>query len=173
MQKLIIRYGVYGGLIIVAYSMLVFIVYGDIGELSDRQFQFVEALGFLRYVILFIALFMAMRAYSKDPGAQVGWWPVVRVGILVTLIIAVLVALLEVVYISSYPSFYADYAEIYLSRAEARNPTPSELAVAKRSIENYSFLASPILSGAFYLVETTVVGFVASMATGYFLKKKA
>lgn len=173
MKKLTLQFGLVAGLVIVGYSLVVMLLFGNIAKLSPKEFQMVEVLGFLRYIILLLAVFLAMRAVRKMPETNPGFWPVVRTGILVALVIALLVGLMEFGYILSNPEFYDQYGEMYLSRMKADGAPEAEIAAAQQQIEDYAFMANPVVSGVFYFIETALVGSVAALIMGIFLRKKA
>lgn len=173
MKKLILQFGLISGLVIVAYSMTVMFFFGDIAKLSPKEFQMVEVLGFLRYIILLLTVFLAMRAVRKQAETQPGFWPVVRSGILVAVVIAFLVGLMEFGYILSNPGFFEQYGELYLSRLQADGAPEVEIAAARQQMEDFAFMANPVANGIFYFIETALIGTVSALIMGIFLRKKA
>lgn len=66
MKKPVLTFGVLAGAIIAIYSLAVLAYVGDFSSVSPETFRTVEILGYLRYVILLLGVFFAIRTFRNS-----------------------------------------------------------------------------------------------------------
>ncbi|MFN0158098.1 MAG: DUF4199 domain-containing protein [Bacteroidota bacterium] len=98
MNKYALQFGILAGVIIFTYTLGVFFFYEDFGQLTPAELSQLEVLGHLRYVILFLGVFLGMRAFRKSIPPPHGFWQVTKTGVLIALLVAVFVGAMEFIY---------------------------------------------------------------------------
>ena len=172
MKKITLTFGLVSGAIIIAYTFAVLIIFGDFSKMSSNEFQMVELLGYLRYLIILVTVFFAMRTFIRKSGQSFNYWQIVKQGIMVTLLVAFLIGIMEYVYMIVNPDFYENYGNMYTSQLKLHGATTETLDRAKQEMSNYKWMQNPLMTGIFYFFETAVIGSVASLIIGLFLKKQ-
>ncbi|MEP7256425.1 MAG: DUF4199 domain-containing protein [Ferruginibacter sp.] len=172
MKKITLNFGLMAGAIIIVYSFIVFMVFGDFSKMTPGQFQMVEVLGYLRYIILLLTVFFAMRTFKKNTGQSLNYWKIVKQGVMVALVVAVCVGIMEAVYLSLNPDFYEKFGKMYVEQLKAGGATEKAINAAKQEMENYKWMQNPLMTGIFYFFETALIGSVASLIMGRFMKSK-
>jgi len=172
MKKTVITFGLLSGLIIILYSVAVFLAYGDFSKLSASEFEKVEKLGYLRYLILFLTIIFAIRYFKKQKGGVVTFGQAFRAGMYTALVVALLVGLMELVYMLANPGFMDQYAEISTKKMAEQGASAAEIESRKKEMENYKWLASPAGMGIFYFLETFILGTIMSLLTSLFVRSR-
>ena len=116
MKKIVLTFGILSGVIIILYSFAVFLIFGDFSKMSGEDFEKVEMLGFLRYIILLLTIIFAVRYFKKQNGGQGSFKQLFLAGFYTALVVAVLVGLMEFVYMLINPEFMDQYATIMETR---------------------------------------------------------
>lgn len=68
MKKTVLTFGLLSGIIIIVYSLIVFMAFGSFSSMSTSDFARVEMLGYLRYIILLLTVIFAIRYFKKQNG---------------------------------------------------------------------------------------------------------
>ena len=171
MKKTTLTFGLLSGLIIIAYSVVVFLWMGE--DITVEKFAVAEMLGFLRYVILLLAIFFTLWTMRKRSEGGISFGRLFKEGFFVAVIAALFVGAMEAIYLSVYPGFMEQAQSIYIERMVADGATATELAEMKGQMEAFAWMQKPALSGLFYFFETLLVGTVGAVLMGLFLKRKA
>ena len=171
MKKTTLTFGILSGVIILAYSVVVFLYMGT--DITVEKFAVAEVLGFLRYVILLLAIFFTLWTMRKRAESGISFGRLFREGFFVAVIAALFVGAMEAVYMALYPDFMEQAQAIYIERMVADGATATELAEMKGQMEAFSWMRVPALSGLFYFFETLLVGTVGAVLMSLFLKRKA
>ena len=168
MKQITIRFGLIAGAIVLLYSIIVVFAFGDIAQLNAGQLQMVEAFGFLRYLILLLAIVFAIRAYKRTAQTPPTYWSLVKQGVLVSLVVAGCIGIMECVYIALNPDFYEDFAAMYIKHLQENGASASELAEVSGQMESYRWMQNPFMTGVFYFFETLLIGTVMALITARF-----
>ena len=126
-----LTFGLLSGLIIILYSSLVFLVFGDFSKMSGDDLARVEMLGYLRYLILLLTIVFALRYYKKQHGAP-GFKDLFLAGLYTALVVALLVGLMEMVYMLANPGFMDQYAELTTKRMAEEGANTEKIAAYKQ-----------------------------------------
>lgn len=172
MKKTALVFGSIAGGIILVYSAIVFLALGDFKKMTPEQFQMAELFGYLRYIILLLAVFFGMRTLGRNTGYVSGYGKLVRQGILVALVVALGVGLMEAVYMMVNPGFYENFSELYMQQLKAGGANEQAIAEAKKEMEAFSWMQNPGMTGIFYFFETAIIGAIGALLIGIFIPKR-
>ena len=89
-MKQALTFGGIASLIIILYTFIVFLAFGNFAEITFEQLATVEVLGYLRYLILFAVLIFAIRVFKKGTQPDPKYWALAKQGILTALVVAVI-----------------------------------------------------------------------------------
>lgn len=172
MRKTAITFGVLSGLIIIVYSTITFLVFGDFSKMSTKDLAMVETFGYLRYIILFLTLLFAIRHFKKQQPEQSVFKRLFLAGLYTALVVAVLVGLMEFAYMLANPGFMDQYASLSIQKMEESGASAAEIAKQKQMMENMKWMANPAAMGIFYFIETTILGSIMSLILALLMKGK-
>jgi len=113
-----------------------------------------------------------MRAYRQQGTSSLSYWSIVKAGIVVSLIVGAMVGLMEMLYVALTPEFFDGYANAYIESMRARGASATEIADFKSTMESFSWMRNPLMTGIFYLAQTAVLGVVMSFIVGMFMRPK-
>lgn len=163
MKKTVLTFGLLSGGIIILYTIIVFMVYGDFPNITPEEFAVVEILGYLRYVILLLTVIFAIRYFKKQNGNQGTFKQLFMAGFNTVLVVSVLVGLMEFCYMLMNPGFIEQYVDIVQKSMQAKGATAAEIAAKKAEMDNYRWMANPAATGVFYFLETAIIGTILSL----------
>ncbi|HEX6914554.1 MAG TPA: DUF4199 domain-containing protein [Chitinophagaceae bacterium] len=172
MKNVSIRFGIIAGIIIIAYSILVFLVMGDFSSMDAGDFKKVEMLGFLRYIILFLTVFLSIRYFKKQNSGEGTFRQLFLAGLYTALVIAMLVGLMELLYMWLNPQFISQYAELSTRKLQESGASAERIAEHKKQLEQFSWMASPAIMGVYYFLETAVLGAICSAIVGLLMRRR-
>lgn len=171
MKKPALIFGLLACAVIFFYSFIAFMVFGDWNNMTPRNFKVLIVFGYLKYLVLIIAIFLAMRAFRKDTISP-NYMSIVKIGLLVTLIIAAFIGIGEFLYILLNPDFIDKYNSIQIKIMQTEGASPGQIAAYQQELETFSFMQNPFLSGIFYFLQTFIAGAIVSLIFGIFLRSK-
>jgi hypothetical protein len=172
MKKMVLTFGTLAGVVIFAYSMIVFTMIGDFSKITPNQLTLASWLGYLRYLILVLGIVMAMLAYRKSIAGPVEYSRVFLVGMLVAVVTAVFVGLMEYSYMAFInPGFIDQYISITQDAMRQKGSTQAEINATLAEMKNFEWMRNPLLTGLFYFVETSVVGTILSLIAAIFTRR--
>lgn len=172
MKKTVLSFGLLSGLIIIIYSTIVFLVFGEFSKMSSSDLQKVEMLGYLRYIILLLTVIFAIRHFKKQNGGGGSFRQLFLAGVYTALIVALLVGIMEMAYLYMNPGFMEQYAEITSKRMMEQGASAEKLEAYKKEMEQYKWMASPVGMGLFYFFETAILGTITSLIVALFARTK-
>jgi hypothetical protein len=165
MKKTAISFGILSGLIIILYSLAVFLLFGDFSKMTTADLAKVEMLGYLRYLILLLTIIFAIRYFKKQNGGTGSFKPLFLAGFYTALVIAILVGLMELVYIAFNPDFFDQYGALTSKSLQEKGASAAEIADQKKQMESMKWMLNPAAMGAFYFFETAILGTIMSAIT--------
>ena len=171
MKSIALRFGLITGLIVIAFSAIVSYSYGDLSQVSIEDLEAMENWGYLRYLFLTVGVILAIR-YFRNKTGKFGLKNLFLTGLLTALMIAILVGLMEAVYMMMNPDFMDQYTRLSMEQLRRGGGSEDELKLKEAQMQQFSWLAHPALMGLFYLVETALIGTIVSVITSLILRKK-
>ncbi len=175
MKRLLLLYGVGGGALVFLTSYTPAAIIGSrFDQATPAEFAAAEWLGYLRYLLLALGILLAMRSYRAAGMGPGTYGSTFVVGVLIALIIAFFVGVMEYVYLAyTNPDFYAQYYNLAAEEMRRAGASEAALAAARRGAEQYRWLENPWATGAYYFIETLVIGTVLSAIAAIFMRRKA
>jgi hypothetical protein len=122
-----------------------------------------EYVGFSRYVIMLIIIYLALKDFSNQRQSKsLSLYDFLQVSVGIVLISAILVGLAHYAYhLYLNPNFFEDFQNHQLESFKKSGASIQELNIKKEQIRKYLseniFLISPIGQGIFYFFETFIV----------------
>lgn len=172
MQQTSIKHGLVAGVFILIYSTIVDLMTGSLANASIAQFQKLEQLGFLRYLILILAVFILLRTLKNNSGEPLPFMTLVKHGVILSLIVAAMIGIWELIFIVRHPDFYSIYSKIYIDQVRANGATEQVIQTAQKNMAKYTWMQNPPLTGLFYFLEYAALGASSALIFGLFLGKR-
>jgi hypothetical protein len=171
MRKIIITYGLISGAI-VAGLMFATMPFWKSGVLN---FNNGEAVGYTTMVIALSLIFFGIKS-CRDNFYQgtITFGQGVKVGLLITLIAAVMYALAwEVCYNTVATDFVDKMSEHYISEAKTKAASPAEVEAAIAEMESFKqWYSNPFLRFGITLTEILPVGVIITLISSMLLRNK-
>lgn len=171
MKKSVLSFAVIAGVIIIFLSLIFYLMLGSVDTMTPQKITLIEIFGYLRILILIIAIFIAMRSFRKDPGNS-AYMSIVKTGLMVALIVSIFIGIGETVYMAANPGFYDKYAEMEIKSLQEKGVPPEGIAEELKIREDMKWMANPAMAGIFCFLGIFIVGAVASFLLGIFLRSK-
>lgn len=173
MKKTVLTFGILAGVLIFAYTYLSLMIVGDFAHATPKDMEMAEWLGYVRYLLLLLGIIMAMHTYRKNTPGIIPYGRAFVVGLLVSLVIGFFVGLMEYTYVAfTNPDFYDQYAKVMIEGLKEKGASAKELEEMRQQQESYAWLTNPFATGAFYFLETSVIGTIMSLIAALFLRRK-
>jgi Protein of unknown function (DUF4199) len=170
MNKLMLKYSIIVGVLVLIYTCIVFFYLGDVSRWSIAEVNKVEMLGLLRYAFVVVGMLTGVRILASQ-SENFGYTQAVSAGIVIAVVAGVFIGVSEMIYILQHPNYYEIYGNIHLQTMQAQHAKPADIALFKQHLADYQFMANPWTSGVWYFMETCIVGALASLIMGIFLRK--
>jgi hypothetical protein len=170
MKKIVLRYGLASGAVLVALGALMTpCLNGAI------DFDHGEVLGYSSMVLSFLLVFFGVRSYRETvAGGAIGFGKAFQVGILITLITcAIYVVVWEIAYFNFFPNFLDQYSAHVLAKMRATGE--SEAAIAKKTAEMAELAKhykNPFFNSAVTFMEIFPVGLIMTLVSAAILRRK-
>ena len=130
-----------------------------------------QYVGFLRYIILFVGILLAIRSISeKFFDGEVRYWKAVGIGVLVSVSAGVVMGVFEYAYAAWIaPDFFERFLEMHLQAMRESGASDAAIAEAREGALMWS---APHMNFLLYFVETIVFGFGLSLIAAIFRTKR-
>jgi hypothetical protein len=130
-----------------------------------------ELVGYTGMVISLSMVFLGIKSYRDSrPDGRVSFWTALKIGLLISLISAVMYALAwEVCYNTFASDFAVRMSEHYYEEMKAGGATEAELAQTKEFMEMYK---NPVVRFGVSLTEILPVGILISLLSAGLLSRK-
>lgn len=168
MKKQALLFGGLAGGIIILYSTITLFIFR---EFTLENYSKLEMLGFLRYIIMLLAVFMTIRGYYRSNPPQLNYGRMFQAGLFVSLFIAIFVGIFEAIYVIINPDFMSKYGALMLEMMRKKGASAQDLAQMAAEMKSYTFMSSPWGMGIFYFFETFIVCCLASLLFAAFFRK--
>lgn len=171
-MKTPIRLGLVGGGLILLYTYAIFLAYGDFSSITLEQIGTIEKLGYLRYVLMLLSVFYGIKTFHQE-AKTVSYGSALLSGVKVAVVVAVIVGFMEFAYVQWWnPDFTEQYGKLMLEGMEKSGATPAKIAEAKQQMEAFAWMRNPLAMGAFYFVETVVIGTIGALILALLYRTK-
>jgi hypothetical protein len=171
MKKIVLRFGLASGVILVAMSsvMLPLCMRGTL------DFDHSETLGYTAMVLSFLLVFFGVRSYRDNvAGGAIGFGKAVQVGLLITLITcAMYVIAWEIVYFKFFPNFLDLYSAHVIAKMRSTGASDAAILETSRKMadlaKNYD---NPLFNSAITFMEVFPVGLIMTLISAAILRRK-
>lgn len=169
MQKIVLRYGLYAMLFIVALSALEFFVLNDLLSSSLQ-----EVMGYLTMLLSMVFVFLGIRQYrDKCNNGQLSFFQGLKVGILIVLIPSVAFGLFDLLYTEVlHPGWMDEYYANYIARIKASTPPAQLEAALQKANDQKELFSNPLMQ--FLLMSATVfiIGLIVTIISALTLRRR-
>lgn len=174
MRKIVLVYGVIAGVIVAAMFQVWMYLYRQ--GIADHGNG--EIFGYGSMIIALSMVFFGIKSYRDNQnGGKIGFWKAVQVGLLISLIAALIYAAAWEVFVRVSPdsvnSLLDDYTQQYLNDLRESGSSPeqversaNEMAAFRKMYEN------PLIRLGFTLMEILPVGIIVTLLSAALLRKK-
>lgn len=168
MKSTILKYGKCGAISICILFLLSWYV------LEDLSFVSQEVLGYISMLLALLFVYFGIKHFrDKENQGKVTFKQALTIGVLISLITAVVFGILDVIYTEVLnPSFMDDY---YLATVEQmkQSLSPEEFKVKLAELEAQKDLfANPLFSFGIMTMTVFVIGFIITLLSSLILQRK-
>jgi uncharacterized protein DUF4199 len=171
MQKIVLRYGLASGLILIGLSA----VMTPLCLRGTLDLDHSQVLGYSAMVLSFLLVFFGIQSYRDNvAGGTISFGRAFKVGLLITLITcAMYVIAWEITYFNFFPDFMDRFSEHALAKMRAAGE--SEAAIRKTAAEMASMAklyTNPLYNVAITFMEVFPVGLIMTLISAAILRCK-
>ncbi len=170
MKKIILRYGLLGGLVVGAV-MAGSLLYGK----ATGQTEGSMALGYASMILAFSLIFVALKQLrDKQYGGIISFGKAFKAAMLITLVTSTIYVLVWLIcYYFFIPDFMEQYAASTLSHAQAEGLNATEMAKKTADMQQYiDMYKNPLFVILLTYMEILPVGLVVSLVAALIIKRK-
>ncbi len=171
MQKIVLRFGLASGAILVLMSavMMPLCMNGVI------DFDHNEIIGYSSMVLSFLLVFFGVRSYRDNVGGgAISFGKAFQVGLLISLVTcAMYVVAWEIVYFKFFPNFLDVYSAHVLAKLHSAGA--SEAAIREKTAEMADLAkhyGNPLFNSAITFMEVFPVGLIMTLVSAAILRRK-
>lgn len=168
MKKTVIRFGIMSGLVVLVLFLFSYMIFGNNTEYGVR-----EVFGYASIVISLLFVFFGIKHYrDKENGGMLRFGSGMKVGVLITLIPAVVFGLFSVVYaLWINPDFMETYYAHYLAEMQ-KTMTPEKFEVARVELEGQkAMFSNPAFNFLLMFLTVFVIGVIVTVISTLILKR--
>jgi Protein of unknown function (DUF4199) len=169
MQKVVLTFGLIGGVILAVMMMATVPFHDQIG--FDRGVY----VGYTTMVLAFLMVYFGTQSYRDNvAGGSVTFGRAFMVGLLISLVImACYVAIWQVMYYNFMPDYLDKYTAYALEQARQSGATPDQIAAQAKEMREFSEMyKNPLVNIAFTLLEPLPVALVFTLVTAGVVSRK-
>lgn len=161
-----IMYGILTAIGIAIYSTLEFAV-----GLHGKYLSIGQYVGYLRYVVLFIGLFLGIqKVRDAVPGGEITFLQGLWAGIIISVVAGLIVTCFERFYLEFInPGFFDTWIQFTVDEMKKKG---ASVAAMNEAFQQAQVWRSPWIQWSIYIIETSVIGFVFSLILVPLLRKK-
>ncbi len=170
MKKIVLTFGLIGGVILSAWMLLITLRFE--GAVSD---EYGLILGYTSMVLAFMLIYFGVRSYRDNvAGGTVRFGRAFMVGALIGLVGSLCyVATWEVVYFNFHPDFLTKYSARQLEKARVGGATAEQLAKQKAEMDEFMVqYQNPAFNAVVTLAEPLPVALVIALVSAGVLSRK-
>ena len=165
MQKIVLRFGLAAGAVLVAMTALMMV---PLYRTGTMDFDHSQTLGYSAMVLSFLLVFFGIRSYRDNVGAgAVSFGKAFQVGLLMTLIVcAMYVIAWEIAYYNFFPDFLDQYNAHALTKMRAAGESEAAIRAATAKMADFAKLyANPLFNVAITFMEVFPVGLIVTLVS--------
>jgi Protein of unknown function (DUF4199) len=169
MQKVVLTFGLIGGVILAVMMMATVPFHDQIG--FDRGVY----VGYTTMVLAFLMVYFGTQSYRDNvAGGSVTFGRAFMVGLLISFVImACYVAIWQVMYYNFMPDYLDKYRAYALEQARQSGATPDQIAAQAKEMREFSEMyKNPLVNIAFTLLEPLPVALVFTLVTAGVVSRK-
>jgi uncharacterized protein DUF4199 len=171
MQKIVLRFGLASGVILMTLSsvMLPLCMNGVI------NFDHSEILGYTTMVLSFLLVFFGIRRYRDTVGGgAIGFGRAFQVGLLISLITcAMYVVAWEIAYFKFFPNFLDQYSAYVLAKMQAGGASAAAIREKTAELADLAkHYTNPLYNSAITFMEVFPVGLIVTLVSAAILRRK-
>jgi len=169
MQKVVLTFGLIGGVILTVIMLVAFQFHEQIG--FDRGVY----VGYTSMVLAFLMVYFGVQSYRDNvAGGSITFGRAFNVGLLISLVImACYVVVWEVTYYNFMPDYLDKYTVYALEQARLAGKTAEEIAQQAKEMQEFmEMYKNPLVNIAFTLLEPLPVAVVFTLVTAGITSRK-
>ena len=165
-SRSLLQYGLASGMAMGLYATLEFAV-----GLHGRYLSIGQYAGYLRYVILFLGVFLGVKnVRDQQLGGAISYGKILQTGLVISLVAGVIVTIYEIVYLEYInPGFMDDYVQFVIAGMRESGATEAAIGALREQAKSWGTFQAQVV---FYLGETFVLGLLFSLVLGGIMKKQ-
>lgn len=167
MKKTVLKFGMYAGITIVLLFLLSYTL------LSDLSFSYQEIIGYTSMIISLSFVFIGIKSYrDKELGGSISFGKALGLGMLISLVPALLFGLFDAVYVAFiYPEFFDEYY-VYMEQEYRAEYSGAELAAKLDQMNSMKgVMDTPVATFILMFITVLLLGFVMSLISSFALRK--
>jgi hypothetical protein len=171
MRKIVLRYGLASGSILVAMAAIM----TPLCLRGVIDFDHSEILGYSSMVLSFLLVFFGIRSYRDTvAGGTIGFSKAFQVGILITLVTcAMYVIAWEIAYFNFFPDFLDHYSAHALAKMRSSGASEAEIReTTAKMAELAKSYTNPLFNSAVTFMEVFPVGLIMTLISAAILRRK-
>lgn len=168
MKKTVLKYGIYGALVICVLFLTKFFL----GK--DLSFKTQEWLGYGSIVISLLFIFFGIKHYrDRENNGVVGFGKALKIGLLISIIVSLAFGLLNIVYVEIInPDFMTEYYAYMVDQVK-ENFTGAELETKLQEMQDQKEMFSNLGFSTFIMFMTVfMIGLIMSLLSSLILQRK-
>ena len=171
MQKIVLRYGLWASVILIALESVMLPLCMN----GTMDFDNSQILGYTVMLLAFLMVFFGVKSYRDTVGdGAISFGKAFGVGLLISLITcAVYVIAWEIVYFNFFPDFLEKYSAHHLAKMRAAGETEAAIrAAAAQMAEMAKVYKNPLINSGITFMEIFPVGLIVTLVSAAILRRK-
>ena len=171
MQRIVLRFGLASGAILVAMALVMM----PLCMRGTIDFDHSEILGYTSMVLSFLLVFFGVRSYRDNvAGGAISFGKAFQVGILITLVTcAIYVIAWEIAYFNFFPNFLDQYSAHVLAKMRSSGASDAAILETTRKMADLAkHYTNPLYNSAITFMEVFPVGLIMTLVSAAILRRK-
>ena len=171
MQRIVLRFGLASGALLVALSAMLMPLCLN----GTPNFDHMEVLGYSAMLLAFLFVFFGVRSYRDNvAGGAISFGKAFQVGLLITLITcAMYVIAWEITYYNFFPDFIDRYSAHVLDKMRAAGESEAAIREQAAQLARMAKLyANPLFNVGITFMEVFPVGLIVTLVSAAILRRK-
>jgi hypothetical protein len=171
MKKIVLRFGLASGAILVALSAVLLPCMQ-----GSSNFDHGEVIGYSSMVLSFLLVFFGVRSYRDNvAGGAISFGKAVQVGLLISLVTcAMYVIAWEIAYFNFFPDFLDKYSAHVLAKMRAAHETEAAIREkAAQLAQMAKYYDNILFNSAITFMEVFPVGLIMTLVSAAILRRKS
>ncbi len=172
MQKLVLRYGLIAGAILVVFMFFSFLL---LGGSEEPNFQLMEIIGYLTMLIALSSIFIGIKKYRDEHlGGVISFAEGFKMGILISLVASILYVLGWLIISNTIAKDFGEqYFNYYIENLKASDLPEQELQERIESFEkNKDLYSNPLVQMGTSFLEIFPLGLIITLISALILRRK-